>query len=63
MKFVFFKLKKLKKFVKYNHKKADVLSSCSHRNIIQFYGAVSNETNYCIVTGKLFNNNYLKTLK
>ena len=30
---------------------ADVLSSCSHRNIIQFYGAVTKASNYCIVTG------------
>ena len=31
-------------------KKANVLSSCSHRNIIQFYGAVSTPPNFCIVT-------------
>ena len=32
---------------------AEVLSTCSHRNIIQFYGVVSATSNYCIITGKL----------
>lgn len=26
------------------------MSSCSHRNIIQFYGIVSRESSFCIVT-------------
>ncbi len=30
---------------------ANVLSTCSHRNIIQFYGVVCTSSNYCIVTG------------
>ena len=33
-------------------KKAKVLSSLSHRNIVQFFGAVTKSPNYCIVTGK-----------
>ncbi len=32
---------------------ADVLSSCSHRNVIQFYGAVTKASSCCIVTGFL----------
>jgi len=31
---------------------AQVLSSLSHRNIIKFYGAVIDEPNHCLVTGK-----------
>lgn len=31
-------------------KEAQVLSVLSHRNIIQFYGAVLDEPNYCLVT-------------
>ncbi|XP_064613918.1 mitogen-activated protein kinase kinase kinase 20-like [Liolophura sinensis] len=31
-------------------KEAQVLSVLSHRNIIQFYGAVTEEPNYCLVT-------------
>ena len=31
---------------------AEVLSQLSHCNIIQFYGAVTETPNYCIVTGK-----------
>ncbi|KAH3716667.1 hypothetical protein DPMN_059393 [Dreissena polymorpha] len=31
---------------------AQVLSVLSHRNIIKFYGAVTEEPNYCLVTGK-----------
>ncbi len=30
---------------------ADVLSTCSHRNIIQFYGVVCSSSNNCIITG------------
>lgn len=30
---------------------AEILGSCSHRNIIQFYGIVSKEPNFCIITG------------
>lgn len=29
---------------------AEILGSCSHRNIIQFYGIVSKASNYCIIT-------------
>ncbi|RMZ96981.1 mitogen-activated kinase kinase kinase MLT isoform X2, partial [Brachionus plicatilis] len=29
---------------------AEILSTCSHRNIIQFYGIVSKDSNYCIIT-------------
>ena len=32
---------------------AEVLSQLRHCNIIQFYGAVTEQPNYCIVTGKL----------
>jgi len=32
---------------------AEVLSQLSHSNIIQFYGAVTEQPNYCIVTGNL----------
>eukprot|EP00112_Aurelia_sp_Birch-Aquarium-sp1_P002098 Seg1228.1 transcript_id=Seg1228.1/GoldUCD/mRNA.D3Y31 product="Mitogen-activated protein kinase kinase kinase 20" protein_id=Seg1228.1/GoldUCD/D3Y31 len=31
-------------------KEADVLSVLSHKNVIQFYGAVSKQPNYCLVT-------------
>ena len=31
-------------------KEAEVLSSCSHRNIIQFYGVVCTSSNFCIIT-------------
>ncbi len=34
-------------------KEAEVLSCLSHRSIIQFYGAVSEAPNYCLVTGKV----------
>ena len=30
---------------------AEVLSSLSHRNVVQFLGAVTVKPNYCIVTG------------
>ena len=30
---------------------AEVLSSLSHRNIVQFFGAVTVAPNYCIATG------------
>ena len=30
---------------------AQVLSVLSHRNIIKFYGAVTEEPNYCLITG------------
>lgn len=30
---------------------AEVLSQLSHCNIVQFYGAVMEQPNYCIVTG------------
>ncbi len=30
---------------------AQVLSMLSHRNIIQFYGAVTKEPHYCLITG------------
>jgi hypothetical protein len=33
---------------------AEILSMCSHRNIIQFYGIVAKASNYCIITGKCF---------
>lgn len=33
---------------------AEILSVLSHRNIIQFYGAIVEAPNYGIVTGKLF---------
>ena len=39
---------------------ADVLSTCSHRNIIQFYGVVCTSSNYCIITGILINNTRFK---
>lgn len=29
---------------------AQVLSALSHKNVIQFYGAVTKEPNYCLVT-------------
>lgn len=29
-----------------------MLNMLSHRNIIQFFGVVSKEPNYCLVTGK-----------
>ena len=31
---------------------AEVLSSLSHRNIVQFLGAVTSAPNYCLVTGQ-----------
>ena len=31
---------------------AHVLSQLSHRNIIQFFGAVMSEPDFCLVTGK-----------
>ena len=31
---------------------AEVLSSLSHRNIVQFLGAVTQAPNYCLVTGQ-----------
>lgn len=34
---------------------ADILSVLSHRNIIQFYGAIVEAPNYGIVTGKFMN--------
>jgi len=33
---------------------AEILSVLSHRNIIQFYGAIVEAPNYGIVTGKFF---------
>lgn len=35
---------------------AEILSVLSHRNIIQFYGAIVEAPNYGIVTGKFINN-------
>ena len=32
--------------------KAEVLSSLSHRNIVQFFGAVTTKPNYSLVTGE-----------
>ena len=31
---------------------AEVLSSLSHRNVVQFFGAVITKPNYCLVTGE-----------
>ena len=42
---------------------ADVLSVLSHKNIIQFFGAVTKQPNYCLVTGiYIFISNCLATL-
>ena len=32
---------------------AEILSRISHRNVVQFYGVVSSNPNYCIVMGEL----------
>lgn len=42
---------------------AEILSVLSHRNIIQFYGAIVEAPNYGIVTGKFINNDaYLQQI-
>ena len=46
------KIVAIKKLLQLEQNEAAVLSSCSHRNIIQFYGIVSKASNYCIVTGR-----------